>query len=141
MVVYELSHIFFRCANKLVSSAKNLGLYHSYESIKQAVQYFCTQPGFCENKDAFSIKERVVLGAVVKDIVYEVIVYLHTEDYEFEVEIELGLYGDEMDAQNSLAKYCIDNAPLVNVETLVVERIINKYTLERKEWIEGFSIY
>lgn len=140
MVVYELTHLFFRDADGLVYSPKNLGLYYSYESVKQAVQYYSTQPGFCENQDAFSVRERNVLGNIVRDTVFEVLVYLHSENFEFETEIELGLYGDEVTAQNKLKMYCRDNASLGNVQDLIFERIVNKCIVERKEWSEGFSI-
>lgn len=140
MVVYELTHLFFRDTDGLVYSPKNLGLYYSYESIKQAVQYFSTKPGFCENQDAFSVRERNVLGNIVHDTVFEVFVYLHSENFEFETEIELGLYSDEVIAQNKLNMYCQDNAPLGNIQDLIFEKIVNKCIVERKEWSEGFSI-
>lgn len=140
MIVYELTHIFFRYADQLVYSPKNLGLYYSRESVKQAVDYYSTQPGFCDNQDAFSVRERNVLGIIVDDTVFEVLIYLHSKDYEFETEIELGLYGDEVAAQNKLIQYCRDNASLVNTQNLIIERIINKCIIERKEWPEGFSV-
>lgn len=140
MIVYELTHIFFRYADQLVYSPKNLGLYYSRESVKQAVDYYSTQPGFCDNQDAFSVRERNVLGIIVDDTVFEVLIYLHSKDYEFETEIELGLYGDEVAAQNKLIQYCRDNASLVNTQNLIIERIINKCIIERKEWPKGFSI-
>ena len=140
MVVYELTHIFFRYEDEFVYSPKNLGLYYSYESVKQAVQYYSTQPGFGENQDAFSVRDREVSGDIVEDTVFEVLVYLHSENYEFETEIELGLYGDEATAQNKLNKYCRDNAPLVNAQDLISEKIVNKCIVERKGWSEGFSI-
>lgn len=140
MVVYELTHIFFRDADGLVYSPKNLGLYYSYESVKQAVQYYNTCPGFCENQDAFSVRERNVLGNIIDGTVFEVLVYLHSENFEFETEIELGLYGDEVTAKNKLNMYCRDNAPLENAQGLIFEKIVNKCIIERKEWSEGFSI-
>lgn len=140
MVVYELTHIFFRYADGLIYSPKNLGLYYSDESVRQAVQYYSTQPGFCENQDAFSARERNVLGNIVDDTIFEVLVYLHSENYEFETEIDLGLYGDEVTARNKLNKYCKDNAPLVNTQDLIFEKIVNKCIVGRKEWSEGFSI-
>lgn len=140
MVVYELTHVFFRYADELVHSPKALGLFYSYESVKEAIEYYSTQPGFCENQDAFSARERNVFGNIMDDTVFEVIIYLHSECYEFESEIELGLYGDEIAAKNELAKYCTENAPLVNAPKLISERIVNKRIVERREWSEGFSI-
>lgn len=140
MVVYELTHIFFRYADELIYSPKSLGLYYSYESIRKAVQFYSTQPGFRNNQDAFSARERNVSGNIVDNTVFEVLIYLHSEDYEFEAEIELGLYGDEATAQNKLNKYCSDNVSLINAEKIVVEKIVNKYIIEMKEWSEGFSV-
>lgn len=140
MVVYELTHVFFRYEGELVYSPKSLGLFYSFESVQQAVQYYSTQPGFCENQDAFSARERNVVGNIIDDTVFEVVIYLHSEDYEFETEIGLGLYGDEITAQNKVIKYCRDNAPLVNTNNLILEKIVNKCIMERKEWSEGFSI-
>lgn len=140
MVVYELTHMFFRYSNELVYSPKKLGLYYSFESIKQAVKYYSTKPGFCENQDFFSAREKIVLGKIIDGTVYEAIIYLHSEDYEFETEIELGLYGDEVAAQNKLIKYCNENNLLVNTQNLILEKIVNKCLVERKEWPEGFSV-
>ena len=140
MEIYELTHVFFRYAGKVVHSPKSLGFFYSCYNAKQAVQYYSTQPGFRENKDAFSIKARQVTGKIVNDTIFEVVVYLHTEDYDFEVEIELGLYGDEITAQSKLHRYCYDNLPLLSIPNLVVEKIVNRCVVEKKEWIEGFSI-
>ena len=140
MLIYELTHIFFRYEGDMVHSPKNLGLYYSYESVQNAIQYYSAQPGFCENQDAFSVRERNVIGNIVDNAVFEVVIYLHSEDYEFETEIELRLYGDEVTAQSKLIKYCRDNAALVTAQNLIFEKIVNKCIIERKEWSEGFSI-
>lgn len=140
MLIYELTHIFFRYEGEMVCSPKNLGLYYSYESVQNAIRYYSAQPGFCENQDAFSVRERNVIGNIVDNTVFEVVIYLHSEGYEFETEIELGLYGDEVTAQAKLVKYCRDNAALVTAQNLIFEKIINKCIIERMEWSEGFSI-
>lgn len=140
MVVYELTHIFFRDEDGFVYSPTNLGLYYSYESVNQAVQYYKTCPGFCENQDAFSVKERNVSGNIIDDTVFEVLVYLHSADFEFEADVELGLYGDEVTAKNKLDTYCKYNASLENVQGLIFEKIVNKCIIGRKNWVDGFSI-
>lgn len=140
MVVYELTHLFFRDTDGLVYSPKNLGLYYSPQNVKQAVQYYSTRSGFYENQDAFSIRERNVLGNIIHDTIYEVLVYLHSENFEFETEIELGLYGNEVTAQNKLDIYCQENIALGNVPGLIFEKIVNKRIVNRKEWSEGFSV-
>lgn len=140
MLLYELTHIFYRSDGAVILSPKGLGLYSSRESIQKAMEYYKIQPGFCDNLDAFSVKERTVDGAYVDNIIYEVIVYLHTEDYEFEADIELGLYGDEATARNKLTQYCKDNEVLLKAKSLIAEKIINRCEIDRREWSEGFSV-
>lgn len=140
MIVYELTHLFFCFNNELILDPKKLGFYYSQDSVNQAIKYYVTQPGFCENRKAFSVKKRNVLGEILNEVIYEVIVYIHSKDYEIEIEIELGLYGDAIMAQNVLDQYCRDNASLLNIQDIVFERIVNETKVERREWKEGFSI-
>lgn len=141
MGIYELTHVFFRYSDNFVLSPKKLGLFYTLNSVQKAIQYYNTQPGFCENQDAFSVRERPVYGSIIDDTVFEVIIYFHSEDYEFEAEIEIGLYGDETTAQDNLSKYCRDNPQLFSSPKLVLEKIVNKCVIGKKEWLEGFSIY
>lgn len=141
MDIYELTHVFFRCEDDLIYSPKKLGLFYSYESAKRAVQYFITKPGFFENQDAFSARQRPVSGHIIDDTVFEAIIYIHSDDYTFEVEIELGIFGDEGTAQKKLTKYCAENSSLVNTQDFVLETILNKCFIEKLEWPEGFSVY
>lgn len=140
MVVYEITHLFYRFEDEPLYSPKSLGLYYSLESVRKAVEYFNTQPGFCDNQNAYSVRARDVMGNIANDIVFEVLVHIHSEDYEFETEIELGLYGDEFTAQNELDRYCRDNEKLLDVQDLVFEKIINKCVMERKYWEWGFTV-
>jgi hypothetical protein len=140
MDVYELTHLFFLHAGELEYSPKKLGLFYSSESVRQAIQYYRSKPGFQDNPEAFSIRIRSVSGSVTADMVYEAVVYLHSEDYDFETEIQLGLYGDETMAQYILAQYCKDNDPLVSFNDLIAEKIVRKYIIEIKEWLDGFVI-
>lgn len=140
MFVYELTHLVFQYADEFVYSPKKLGFFSSYESAKQAIAGCTALPGFRENPDTFSIRERAVTGDIANDIVFEVLVYIHSEDYEMEAEIELGLYGNEVSAQRSLNTYCDRNAELTNKQNLISEKIINRYVIGRRDWAEGFSI-
>ena len=88
-----MTHLFYRFKDEPIYSPKGLGLYYSLESVRKAVEYFNTQPGFCDNQDAYSVRARDVVGDIANDFVFEVLVHIHSEDYEFETAIELGLYG------------------------------------------------
>ncbi len=80
-------------------------------------------------------------GEVTDNTVYEAMVYIHTADYNFESTTELGLWGLEKDAKAELLKYCRHNKTILNASGLVVEKIINKCVIGRREWSEGFQIY
>ena len=140
MEIYELTHLFFRYMGELVYSPKALGLFYSYDDAKQAIQHFATQPGFRDNQDSFSIRIKTVIGRIVNDTVFEVVVYLHSEDFTVESEIELGLFNDEIIAQRELDRYCENNLRLLNIQGLVVEKIVNKCIIGNMDWREGFSI-
>ena len=130
--------MFFRCDGEIIFSPKQLGLFLSYNDAVNAIQYYKLQPGFNVNQDAFSIQDKPVVGAMVGNVVYEVLIYFHSEDYSSEAEIELGLYAEESDAQNVLSKYCKNNDALISATDMVVERIINRCIVGQKAWINGF---
>ncbi len=140
MIVYELSHLFYRIDGSTIYSPKCLGVYASYEAARKEIAYFSTQPGFRDNTDAFSVRAVPVMGAVEQDIMFEALMYLHTEDYEFEANIDLGLYGDEQAAHEALQQYCLQNKQLLHTQGLVCEEIKNKCFLGKREWAEGFTI-
>ena len=140
MRVYELSHLFYQHRGEIVSSPKDLGLFYSYENASDAIRYYITQPGFCDNTDAFSIRAREVLGEIANDTVYEGSVYLHSSDYEYEFVAELGIFGDEISANRVVSEYCRDNQVLMHSPKLVVEKCVIKTSIEKREWLEGFSV-
>ena len=140
IVIFELTHIYTKYEGQLIYSPKILGYFSSYESAQQAIRSYKTKPGFCDAPEAFSIRQRYVSGEISDDVVFETIIYLHSEDYEFEAEIDLGVYGSEYAAQEKLVSYCSYNYSLVNTSHIAVEKIVNKCVIGRKEWIEGFSV-
>ena len=139
MIVYELTHMFFRCDGEIIFSPKQLGLFLSYNDAVNAIQYYKSLPGFNVNQDAFSIQDKAVEGTIVENVVYEVLVYLHSKNYSAEAEIELGFYADEIDAQNKLWQYCKNNNTLTSTKDMDVEKIVNRCVIGRKAWIDGFS--
>lgn len=140
MVLYELTHIFYRYNGELIHSPKALGLYSTLENANRAICYYNERPGFCDNRGAFSIRERRVLGEIRDCCVFEAIVYLHSSDYSFEAEIELGIYADEPTAQAELQKYRFNNDSIVRATDLFFEEIVNRCLIDRKQWTEGFDI-
>lgn len=140
MIVYELTHIFHRYNHHLIEETAGLGYYASMDSIRQAVPYYITQPGFCDNPEAFAVRQREVKGAVENRTFFEAMVYFHTEDYEYEHTFELGLFGSEAQAQEAVAVFCRENSVLFNFRELIAEEIVNRCILDRREWAEGFTL-
>lgn len=139
MVIYELTHVFYYHDDSIVLSQKCLGFFGSYESAQSAICEYRKKAGFCDNPNSFSLRRRVIEGNGESETFFEVLVYLHSEDYEFEVQFELGLFADESMAEKVLSMYCLENSELLTSHQLVVEKIINKCTLGRREWIDGFD--
>ena len=140
MIIYELTHIFRREQNDFISMPKALGMYSSTTTVAQGIKHYKTQPGFCDNQEAFSVRQRSIDGTVINQTFFEAIVYYHSADYEFEYDIELGLYGSEEMAQKAIATYCKENVSLINTPDLVVEKIVNKCIIDRRLWEEGFFV-
>lgn len=140
MIIYELLHLFFRHEGDLIMSPKSLGLFYTKNSVSEAIRYFNSQPGFQQNKEAYSIQEKYVHGTILDDTVYHTIVYFHTKDYEYEYDIDLGMYTNKDDASDALKRYCADNSKLLKTTDLVVEKIINKCIVGRYNWPEGFTV-
>lgn len=139
MVIIELFHLFSRVDGDPVYSPKALGLFVSRKSAEEAIQYYKTQPGFCDNPDAFSVRRREVQGELFSSTVFEALIYLHSADYEFETSIELGLFLEKKDAQNAVTRYCSENTSLIHARGVAVERIVNGRLIGRREWAEGFT--
>lgn len=140
MIVYELTHIFHLDDGMIILEPLGLGLYTSFDSVQQAIGYYRAKPGFCDNPAAFSVRQREVQGLISHSEIFEAIVYFHTVDYESEHTIELGLYSDETAAKESLSVYIQMNKHLFDFQNLVIETIVNRCVLNRKEWPDGFSV-
>ena len=139
MVVYELTHMFYYQTGDFVLSPKHLGFFESYAKTRAVVEEYKETPGFCENTKGFSLRRRVVEGDIRDKIIYEVLVHVYSQDSDFEFEVELGLYGEETLAKKTLDIYCAENQELLGSHQFVVEKIINRCIINKKEWIDGFS--
>ena len=136
---YRLDHLLYRSGEDIILSAKCLGFYRSLENARDAIRYYNKCPGFCDNKDGYSVTAYDITGCA-DDFVYETMVYIHTVDYEMEYTVDLGIYGDREKAQTALSEYCDHNKMIFQIEGLVTEKIINRYVIDHKEWAEGFDV-
>ena len=139
MTVYELEHLFVSEGGIFYFDPKGLGTYSTYENALEAIESYKKVPGFEANPNGFSVRERQVMGVIEPNILYEVLAYFHTEDFECEATVELGLYGSKQEAQKTLSQYCKRNSGLLGIDGMIAEKIINKVILDKMEWAEGFS--
>lgn len=140
MTVYELTHFFHFEKHTLFLDPVLLGFFSSLSSAQRAISYFQALPGFSENPDAFSIRQRIINGTVQNMIIYEALIYYHTADYKSEYSIELGLFANKHLADEEILEYTQNNDCLHCPECLIEEKIVNMYVLDKEEWSEGFSI-
>lgn len=141
MIVYELRHIYFVHKDEYVDSCRELGLFSSPESVREAIRYYSDRLGFCDNQKAYSIRRREVIGQVMDNIIYEALINPHTEDYEYDYGVELGLFGSESDANAAIDIYVQDNIDFMSDGYVTRECIVNKCIIDKKYWSEGFTIY
>ena len=140
MKVYKLMHILYRWKGEVVLSPKCLGFYRSLENAQDAISHYNTCPGFCDNKDGYSITCHDIIGGGLDGTFYEVTVYFHDPDYDTEYTESLGLFGDYDKAESVLAEYCDNNKLFFQIDKMYAEKIIDKYIIEQKCWEEGFNI-
>ena len=140
MIVYELTHLFHRINGSIVLEPISLGLFSSLDRIKEAMQYYFSKPGFCDNPEGFSIRQREVNGTIANFEIFEAIAYFHTDDYEYEYSSELGLWGKEALSTEAMDLFVQNNRHLFNIQDLIAEKIVNRRILDKNEWAEGFSI-
>ncbi|MBE6038744.1 MAG: hypothetical protein E7218_06015 [Anaerofustis stercorihominis] len=141
MIVYELRHIYFVHKDEYVDSCRNLGIFSSSESVHEAIQYYNDRLGFCDNQKAYSIRRREVIGQVTDNIVYEALINPHTEDYEYDYGVELGLFGSESDAKAAINVYVQDNIDFMSDGDVMRDCIVNRCMIDRTYCAEGFTVY
>lgn len=140
MYVYNLTHNFFPVDSEEVYSIKDLGHCSDKRSCSEAIKYYITRPGFCDNVSGFTIRRREVAGEVKNNTFYEAMVYVHTEDYEYEHDIPLGLFAEKNDTDEAVEMFCADNEDYLANPHFVVEKIVNKCVLNKRHWESGFDV-
>jgi len=140
MFVYELNHNFYTVEGEEVYSVRDLGHYSDKKICREAIKYYITRPGFCNNVNGFTITRREVVGAVKNNTFYEAMVYVHTEDYEYEHDIRLGLFAEKYDAEETVEIFCSDNTEYLGNPHFIVEKIVNKCELDKMYLEAGFDV-
>lgn len=136
MIVYELTHVFQNHGSEMVCAPKGLGFFPSLEGAEQVMADYRRLPGFCSFPDGFVIRCRSVIGAFTERL-YEALAYFHTEDYAEEYTLELGLFGEESEAERAIQSFRAENQlPLGG--SWVLELIVNQEVIGRRSWCEGF---
>ena len=142
MIVYVLTHLFYKeYDGNFVYSPKTLGYFISYENVVDAIKRYKKLPGFYENPDAFCTTQVAVAGNIEeRGIIYEAMINVHSDDYEFDCGIDLGLWGNRKDAEMSVSVFCKENESFMTMKNPVPEIIINRCFVDNMYWSEGFDI-
>ena len=143
MQILELTHRLYHVDGEAVESCKGLGFFSGMEAVRNAVVKYQDQPGFCDESKAFVIRRRTVEGKIADDVLYEAMVYVHTPDFQgdFEMNIELGLFGDEAHANRAVEQFVKDNREFLENPEFEVERIVNRWKLDEcGGWLYGFEV-
>lgn len=142
MNVYCLMHFHGETAD-VYGDAKWLGCFSSLEAVKEAKARYLTLPGFGEYPEGFCVIEREISGEFNANCenVYLSEVYIHDDRYSFEYELFIGLFGTQLLAEESMAKFQKQNSSFAfrNGKELVVECFVSRCKLNQMEWREGFD--
>lgn len=133
MTIYHVLHF-----NKDVcDGVKDVGYYSSKAEVQKAIVFLRTRLGFCDVPDGFVIQRcELDRAEELPEVVYEAMAYYHTEYYEFEHNIPLGVFIHEAEARKRIDQFVEDNP----TEVSGVERdlIVNRCVLNRIEWADGY---
>ena len=106
MIVYELIHTYYAYEDDFFYSLRSLGFYTDIDKAKEAQAYLVTKPGYVEAPYGFIIRQRKVIGEITDDVIYEAMMYAHTEDFEdYEYTEELGLFAEREEAFRVLQEF------------------------------------
>jgi len=136
MNIYKLEYIKFE--EEVNNEIYFLGYFTTYENTLKAVEIYSKMPGFKKNLNNFEIKEFNLSNLEKENIVFDVTIYYHNDNYSVEYFHCLGIYGDFLQAKNKLTKYEKLNQKIIE-NSIVYESFINKHTLDKYNISEGFN--
>ena len=123
-------------------SPKVLGYYSNIKNVQDAILFYSKLPGFCDTPNGFVVKERKISGWTPNADFYNAYILVHTEDFEdYDDMIELGLYCDNVSAQDAIRSFCANNSLFLSNSLLEIEQIVDRLTINKHYgWIEGFDV-
>lgn len=128
--VYLLEH---QHANDI----KALGFFPSYKKALETIPYYQAITGFCDFPDNFSIKKFRVHG-MSQHRVTDIFCLTHEYEDEYhyqDISTYLGVYSTPKIAEQALAQY----RRIKRFKRYPNGFCIDKWTLNQKEWCEGFT--
>lgn len=141
MIVYELMHVYYLWENEPCGGCRELGFFSDLGRAKQAIDFYKSVVGYKDAPNAFTIRRRCV--EETNDCcgeLFEATVYAHDMDYEYEHDVELGLYSSREEAQRALKVFCAENQLLFEDSHLVIEEIVDRYIIDKRYCTEGFTV-
>ena len=131
MILYEVMYVYDECDTPFA-----IGFFSSRESALAIIDRLSKVSGFCDSPEGFYTLHREISGESCPEVIYEALVFFHTEDYNPEYNERLGLFLKEEDAEAAVEAYHEDNPQVIpNVEA---ERVVNRWIIDRADFAEGF---
>jgi hypothetical protein len=111
------------------NDTKVLGCFYK-NYVESTIRFYKTLPGFSKGNGKFDYSLSIVTES---DFVYLLQIWKRDDD---ETVLFLGLYNTHQEAETALEKYVTEH------QSDTYESIIEKYTINEKQWSEGFiTIY
>ena len=142
-VVFQLEHKRLcemdEITREEIFNTKMLGFFSSEKKCNEAIDYYLTQPGFCEFPESFYIEE---IEADLDDFNEEAgefcqyVYYLTHEWYdgEYDYVTTMGCYSSLEKAKEAEQNYRLDPDLVDHPEGFCID----KYEIDKMEWKEGF---
>jgi hypothetical protein len=131
MILYEVMYVYDECDTPF-----GIGFFSSRENALAAIDQLSRKSGFCDSPEGFYSMRREITCTCCPEIIYEALIYFHTEDFNLDYGERLGLFLKREDAVAAVEAYHKDNPQLIpNVEA---ERAVNRWIIDQADFAEGF---
>lgn len=115
-----------------------LGYFSTIVNVNLAIEKYSKMAGFRDNTSGFEITELEVSLNNYTEVVYDVMVYYHNQEYTIEHFHCLGIFTDGIRAKEVLAYYEENNKGRLVHGDVIYESFINNHKLDVFNLSEGF---
>lgn len=141
MILYKVDHIYDRVKYSNVN-LKNIGYFDSLAKAEQAIKQYKLLEGFKEYPNGFIITAIKIDKIRMPRFVYELILYVHDSDYDYEYERWLSVHTSREMAETSRKRFEELNRCSLYKSSLNIELMVDQIPLNEPSafWSEGFTV-